>query len=98
MDTGTKKVKLERPKKIHQGQFPWASCAPFVENSRGTLIHRPRSGLLYNLHKTGPHVAISFWCGMGVSSSGENFTFLSSPPEGRIVCARCEAAAVRRMR
>jgi hypothetical protein len=94
MDTDTKKVKLERPKKIQHGQFPWESCAPFVENSRGTLIHRPRSVSTYNLHKTGQHVAIFFWCGMGVSSSCKIFTFLSTPPEGRIVCARCEAAAV----
>ena len=88
------KIELERPKKVRNGQFPWASCAPFVENSRGTLIHRPRSGSTYNLHRTGPHVGISFWCGMGVASDGKNLTFLDAPPEGRILCERCEAAAV----
>lgn len=75
-------------------EFPWASCAPFVENSRGTLIHRPRMGITYNLHKTGPHIAILFFCGMRVSSSGKNLTFLSSPPEGRIVCEKCEEKAI----
>ena len=91
---GRLRFPLERPKKIHSGQFPWASCAPFVENSRGTLIHRPRAGSTYNLHRTGPHVAVSFWCGMSVSSGGKNLTFLEAPPEDRILCERCEAAAV----
>ena len=45
-------------------------CA-FIDNSRGTLIHRPRSGTTYNLHTSGPHVGIKFWCGMGVASDGE---------------------------
>ena len=90
---GRLKFPLERPKKVVNGQFPWASCAPFVENSRGTLIHRPRSGSTYNLHRN-PHIGVSFWCGMGVSSDGKSLTFLAAPPEGRILCERCEAAAV----
>ena len=91
---GRLRFPLERPKKISSGQFPWTSCAPFVENSRGTLIHRPRSGSTYNLHRTGPHVGIAFWCGMHVASDGKNFMFLAVPPEGRVLCERCEAAAV----
>lgn len=73
--------------------FPWSSCSPFVENSRGMLIHRPRSGATYNLHRK-PHISVSFWCGMATASSGTNLTFLTSPPEDKILCARCEAAAV----
>lgn len=73
--------------------FPLKSSAPFVENSRGTLIHRPRSGAIYNLHRT-PHIGVSFWCGMATTSSGTNLTFLDSPPEDKILCARCEEAAV----
>ena len=60
-------------------QFPWVSCAPFVDNSRGTLIHRPRSASTYNLYSKGPHIGIQFWCGMSVSSDGKNITLLSSP-------------------
>lgn len=88
------KIPLERPKKIHHAEFPWSACAPFVENSRGTLIHRPRTGSTYNLHRSGPHFGLGFWCGMHISSGGKNLTFLAAPPDGRIVCARCEAAAV----
>ena len=88
------KYALERPKKVHKNEFPWSSCAPFVENSRGTLIHRPRTGSTYNIHRTGPHVGVGFWCGMHTSSGGKNLTFLAAPPEGRILCERCEAAAV----
>ena len=72
--------------------LPWASCLPFVENSRGILIHRPRSAATYTMHKK-PHIVISFWCGMHVSG-GKNFTFLPKPPECRIVCQRCEELAV----
>lgn len=94
-DTGSTitKLPLERPRKISANEFPWAACAPFVENSRGTLIHRPRSGSTYNIHRL-PHVSVHFWCGMASSSDGKNLTFLAAPPEGKILCARCEAIAV----
>ena len=93
MSRATKKLPLERPRKIHRGEIPWAGCAPFVENSRGTLIHRPRRGSTYNVHPGGPHLGLEFWCGMH-ATGGRNFTFLAAPPEGRILCERCEAAAV----
>lgn len=80
--------------KCKSGIFHWTACLPFVENSRGTLIHRPRSGATYNIHKTGPHIGLAFWCGMHVSSGGKNLTFLAAPPEGRILCGRCEQIAV----
>ncbi len=73
--------------------FPWSSCAPFVENTRGVLIHRPRSGVTFNCHKT-PHIGIKFWCGMQISTSKKNITLLYVPPEGEILCARCEEFAV----
>ena len=88
------RLPLERPKKISPKEFPWAACAPFVENSRGILIHRPRTGSTYNLHRSGPHIGVGFWCGMRTASDGKNLTFLASPPEDRILCARCEAIAV----
>lgn len=87
------KYPLEIKENSDRRVFPWSSCATFVENSRGVLIHRPRSGNTYNIHRA-PHVAVSFWCGASVSSDGKNFTFHATPPAGKIVCARCEAAAV----
>lgn len=94
-DTGSTmtKLPLERPKRQFHGEFPWVACAPFVENSRGTLIHRPRTGSTYNIHRTGPHIGVGFWCGMHVTG-GKNLTFLAAPPNDRILCERCEAAAV----
>jgi hypothetical protein len=91
------KLPLEHNAKADRSEFrstPWISCAPFVENSRGVLIHRPRTGNTYNIHKTGPHIGLHFWCGMSITSGGKNLTFLAAPPDGRILCARCEAAAV----
>lgn len=88
------KLPLESSKSRDLRALRWSSCLPFVENSRGVLIHRPRTGATYNIHKSGPHVGIGFWCGMSVSCDGKNLTFHATPPAGRIVCARCEAAAV----
>lgn len=75
-------------------QLHWKACLPFVENKRGSLIHRPRSATTYSLHKY-PHIGIIFWCGMSVSGNSDKFDFLSAPPDDRILCERCEAMAVR---
>lgn len=91
-------IQLERESSRHlqsRSINHWISCLPFVENSRGVLIHRPRSGQTYNIHKTGPHIGIAFWCGMHIASGGKNITFLEAPPEGKILCERCEANAVK---
>lgn len=70
----------------------WTSCEPFVENSRAHLIHRPAYVVRYNLHQK-PHLAVGYLCGNGATGS-HKFTFLASPPEGRLVCVRCEQAAI----
>ena len=59
--------------------FAWIKCKPFVENKRASLIHRPRSAETFNLHKN-PHIGISFWCGMGVTDSGNKLKLLDVPP------------------
>lgn len=74
--------------------FHWTKCAPFVENKRGHLIHRPRSGSTYQLHNIGPHIGITFWCGMAVTDNGGKLTLIDAPPEDSILCERCEVIAV----
>lgn len=87
------KLPLERSKHPYSvKELPWSTCAPFVENSRGLLIHRPRMVTTYNTLKF-PHIGIGYWCGNHVSG-GKNFTFLEAPPEGILLCERCELAAV----
>lgn len=86
-------VPLQRPKKLHCKQAPWKFALPFVENERGVLIHRIRYGSTYNLHMK-PHIAVQFWCGMSVTANDGHLHFLASPPAGKIVCERCEAAAI----
>lgn len=72
--------------------FPWASCAPFVENSRGKLIHRPREVTTFKIFRE-PHTSVHHWCGS--THIGTNkFTFLEAPPEGKFLCERCEDLAV----
>ncbi len=70
----------------------WASCLPFVENTRGVLIHRPKSAVTYNLHRE-PHLAVIYYCGNGTSGR-KHITFLPVPPEGALLCERCEQAAL----
>lgn len=86
------KLTLERPKKIGSAVVVWSACLPFVENSRAVLIHRPKHVCTYNLHKH-PHLAVHYWCNNG-STGRNNFTFLEVAPENRLICERCEDAAV----
>ena len=85
---------LELNKDRRHGVAFWKSCPPFVENSRGVLIHRPREVTVYdNGPRWGKHIAVHYHCGGG-SNGGKNFTFLSDPPVGKLLCAVCEARAV----
>ena len=87
-------IELEKPKRLSSKQAPWKACLPFVDNSRASLIHRPRSGSTYSIHKN-PHIAVQFWCGMAVTASDGHLSFLDSPPDGKILCEKCEANAVK---
>ncbi len=74
--------------------IPWATCRPFVENSKAVLIHRPRRVSMHRIsEKYRAHIAVENWCG-NTHTGGKKFTFLDSPTKGRIVCARCEQKAV----
>lgn len=88
----TARCPLERPKHTQNVATWWTACAPFVENSRAVLIHRPRTVAIYNMHKL-PHMAVHYWCNNG-STGRKNFTFLAQCPEEKLLCAKCEAAAV----
>lgn len=89
------KVALESPKRRMKNEIPWRECSPFVENSKAVLIHRPRS---VSTHKIGPtyksHISVRGWCGNHFSGM-KKFTFLDAPPEGKLVCARCEKIATK---
>jgi len=85
-------LQLYKPAKYGQRPIIWTACQPFVMNDRAVLIHRPRTVALFKSLKT-PHLAIGHWCG-NTQTGTKKFTFLDAPPDGRIVCARCEAAAV----
>lgn len=91
------KLSLERPKRMPPGyektQFPWASCAPFVENRRGILVHRPRTVSTFVFRKRS-HFSIGYWCGSCANNDAGNITFLEAPSVGAIVCQRCEQAAI----
>lgn len=85
------KVALRQPKPGGYA-YAWETCLPFVENKRGVLIHRPVEVVRYT-HLRASYLAVHYWCGNGSNGHGI-FTFLAQPPEGKLVCAKCEAAAV----
>lgn len=89
------KLPLKRPK-IHPDfashTIPWSSCAPFVENTRGVLVHRPKKVSTHTFFKK-PHIVIEYMCGNSVAGS-DKFTFLAAPPEDAIVCEICEKKAI----
>ena len=74
--------------------LPWATCAPFVDNSRALLIHRPRAVSTFNTQKQS-HIAVEYWCG-NHASGGNKFTFLDTLQGGKLLCERCEKEAVLR--
>ena len=88
------KVYLRKHPKHIQG-IPWTACEPFVENSMAALIHRVRYVTTHQISdRYKPHLAVELWCGNS-STGTKKFTFLAEPPDGRIVCARCEDIAVK---
>ena len=68
-------------------------CAPFVENKRAVLIHRPTEVTIHHLGRWGRHMGVHYFCG-AIQSGKDKFTFLYEVPEGRIVCAVCEERAL----
>lgn len=68
-------------------------AGPFVHNRAGLLIHRPKSAVLYNLHKR-PHYAVMYYCGNGVTDSGGKLSFMATPPADQLLCEVCESRAV----
>lgn len=86
------KLKLKITQFAKKHGYPWSSCAPFVDNSRALLIHRPRAVTTYKTNRV-PHTAVHYWCGN--CSSGVNvFTFLDALNGEKLVCARCEEMAI----
>ena len=89
------KLRLEK-KKNHRFGIAWTEASPFIDNTKAVLIHRPRH---ITTHKIGDkwksHIAIECWCGNSFTGT-KKFTFLDAPPEGKLLCARCEEVATKR--
>ncbi len=85
------KLKLKPTRFQREHGSPWESCAPFVDNDRAQLIHRPKNVTMYKLLEK-RHLAVTFLCG-SASSGTDKFTFIDSLNGNKLVCARCEAIA-----
>lgn len=94
--SATKKITCKHPSK----GYPWGSsvirrwktCLPFVWNPRGILLHRVRNGITFIKNGKEEHSAVHYWCANGTTAECEYFAV---PPNGKLLCARCEAAAAR---
>ena len=86
--------KAKKPPYMGGSTFiPWAACAPFIENSKAVLIHRPRRVTTHRISpKYAPHISVEAWCG-NTATGSKKFTFLDAPPPGKLLCARCEQKA-----
>lgn len=66
----------------------WRSAPPFSMNLFGHLVHRVRHVIT---HRAG-HSSIQYWCHNSAFLDRSEFT--DDPPREKMLCARCEAAAV----
>lgn len=72
----------------------WKASLPFFVNSRGMLIHRVRSvRSFYTQGRQHRHDSVHYFCGAFCITHENGFT--ADPPKDRLLCARCEALAVR---
>lgn len=88
------KIALQKAPRLSRG-IPWTACEPFIENTRAILIHRVKHVTTHKIGDRWPaHLAVTCWCGNSISGT-KNITFLAEPPQEKLVCARCEDAAVK---
>jgi hypothetical protein len=70
---------------------PWSSCAPFVDNDRAMLLHRPKCVTVFQCVGKS-HLAVECWCGSTFTGT-EKFTFLDAYDGNKLLCTRCETNA-----
>jgi hypothetical protein len=71
----------------------WKTSAPFVKNTRGRLIHRPRVVNLYNPVDMPPHLSVHYYCGQQTTNNQNNLTFTDTLGEEELLCEMCETNA-----
>lgn len=71
----------------------WSRSQPFIENALGVLIHRPASVAVRYNAIGGTYLSANHLCGAMVCGGSDKLTFLAAPPEGMLVCQRCEEKA-----
>lgn len=88
------KPKKPQPKSCNpdDSHLEWKKCGPFVQNPRAILIHRPISVITFLTKGKVRHHHVDYWCGGGCNFRTN--IFVSAPPAGYILCARCEAMAI----
>ena len=86
--------------KIHNCDRSWWEiydfAPPFVINSRGLLVHRPKSLGLHCVHEDfggSRHEHCEYWCGNSSNDTG-NLTYLNDVESHLVLCTKCEASAV----
>lgn len=69
----------------------WKKAAPFAMSTMGVLFHRVHNVTTFYKNDHSPrNDHVDYWC----SNSTNDPLFFDAPPKDRLLCARCEAAAV----
>ena len=93
------KVKLREPPRMPapfwRGEGSLTESEPFIVNPRGRLTHRVRSVSTRIVDGVIKHYTAMFWCAGQVRFYEPSDSLVAIPPENRLVCERCEFAALR---
>lgn len=93
------RVKLRAPRRDFRDdsrmtQLDYSESAPFFVNPRGILAHRVRSIIrLTATWEQHPWWIVEYWCENSGRTNSED-DGLEFDPGKRLVCTRCEAAAI----
>lgn len=74
-------------------EFSVKTSIPFVENTKGVLIHRVAAVIRHDIPwLPAPGLSVTMWCGSNQNGS-DKFIFHEDPPREKLLCQRCEVMA-----
>lgn len=93
---GVMRLWLETNRRLGEYRPPvarWLSSEPFVVNSQGVLVHRPKTISVHRLLGK-QYLAVTNYCNLSFTGT-KKFTFTSLLDDDRVVCCRCEENAIK---
>lgn len=72
---------------------PIRQALPYYKASKGTYVHRVRSGQSHYRDGRLSHIHVDFWCG-GHGIPSDNGELLAAVKADDVICATCEGRAI----